>query len=67
MLTRDSLSLWVGFGVAVVGFLGVAGNPAEWDFAKWIEFAAVLLAWASGKLATSPLQGKPKDEFVSVH
>lgn len=58
MITRDSASLWVGFGIAVVAFLGSAGNPAGWDFAKWVEFASVLLAWASGKLATSPLAGE---------
>ena len=57
-LTRDSLSLWVAFGVVLVAYLITNGTPpTQWSYMEWLNAASVVLAWASGKLATSPLPG----------
>ena len=58
-LNRDSLLLWLGLGVAIVGYLGSAAKPpTEWSYAEYLQAASFVLAWAMGKLATSPLRGK---------
>ncbi len=60
-VTRDSYILWVGFGVAVVGFLVAAEKPpTEWSYMEWLQAASVMLAWVFGKLARSPLAGDKK-------
>lgn len=57
-LTRDSAVLWLGLAVAVVGYLSTAANPpTHWSYTEWLQAASFLLAWISGKLATSPLKG----------
>lgn len=59
MVTRDSYVLWIGLAVAMVGYLTTAKvPPTQWDYMQWLQAASVLLAWLSGKLATSPLPGK---------
>ena len=58
MLTRDSLMLWLGLAIAVVGYLSSSKPPTEWSYAEWIQASAFILAWVSGKLATSPLKGE---------
>jgi hypothetical protein len=61
MLTRDSVIWWVGLAVAVVGYLSaVDAPPTRWTYMQWLQAAAFVLAWVSGKLATSPLKGEPK-------
>lgn len=57
MLTRDSYVLWLGLAVAVVGYLSTMPAPTEWAYAEWVQAAAFVLAWVSGKLAHSPLKG----------
>lgn len=60
MLNRDSLLLYVGLAVAVVGYLITAAKPPqEWAYAEWLQAASFALAWLMGKLGTSPLPGKP--------
>ena len=57
-MTRDSAVLWIGFGVAIVGYLITAAKPpVEWGYMEWLQGASFLLAWAMGKLGTSPLKG----------
>lgn len=60
MWNRDSKLMWIGAGVALVGYLGVSDRPDLWSYADWLKFAAVVLAWISGKLATSPLPAERK-------
>lgn len=58
-MTRDSYVLWLGFAVALVGYLVTAEKPpTEWNYLQWLQAASVVLAWVSGKLASSPLSGK---------
>lgn len=58
-MTRDSRLLWLGLAVALVGYLITAGTPPiDWSYMDWLQGASFLLAWASGKLATSPLRGE---------
>jgi len=57
-LTRDSMVLWLGLAIAVVGYLSTAAQPpTAWGYMEWLQAAAFVLAWVSGKLATSPLSG----------
>lgn len=66
MITRDSLVLWLGLGVALVGYLITAAKPpVAWSYMEWLQFASFLLAWVAGKLATSPLKGE--DEGKRIH
>lgn len=61
MLHRDSALLWVGLGVAIVGYLITAAKPPnQWSYMEWLQAASMLLAWVSGKLASSPLPGGDK-------
>lgn len=58
-MTRDSLTLWVLAGGALVGYLAADGRvPTEWAYADWLKFAAAVFAWGMGKLQSSPLRGK---------
>ncbi len=58
MWNRDSYVLWLGLAIAVVGYLSASKPPTEWGYSEWIQAATFLLAWLSGKLATSPLRGE---------
>ena len=59
MWNRDSIMLWLGLAVAVIGYLTTAANPpTQWGYQEWLQAASFVLAWAMGKLATSPLPGK---------
>ncbi len=61
MFNRDSSMLWIGLALAVVGFLSTAdGPPTDWSYLEWLQAASFVLAWISGKLATSPWPGAPK-------
>ena len=60
MWSRDSKLLWVGAGVALIGYLSVSEPPTAWSYADWLKFATVVLAWVSGKLASSPLPGEKR-------
>lgn len=61
MLHRDSYVLWVGFAAAIVAYLVTAATPpTDWTYMQWLQFASVILAWISGKLASSPLAGGTK-------
>lgn len=61
MVNRDSFVLWIGLALAVVGFLSTAANPpTDWSYLEWLQAASFVLAWVSGKLATSPLSGSSK-------
>mgnify|MGYP001560576806 FL=1 len=58
-MTRDSYVLWIGFAVAIVGYLATAEKPpTDWTYLQWLQGLSVVLAWISGKLASSPLKGK---------
>jgi hypothetical protein len=57
-LSRDSASLWVGAGAALVAYLTAAGYPPnEWVYQDWLQFCAAVFAFLMGKLQTSPLKG----------
>ncbi len=58
MWNRDSKVFWLGAAVALIGYLSVSAPPTSWSYADWLRFASVLVAWVSGKLATSPLPGE---------
>ena len=61
MINRDSSVLWIGLALAVVGFLSTAAKPpTAWGYLEWLQAASFVLAWVSGKLATSPLAGSSK-------
>lgn len=65
MVNRDSFLLFLGFCVALVGYLTAdAKTPLEWSYMDWLQFASFVLAWLMGKLATSPLPGKDDDKRV---
>lgn len=60
MLNRDSMLLWLGLLIASVTYLiTTAKPPTEWGYLEWLQAVSFVLAWASGKLATSPLPGDP--------
>lgn len=69
-LSRDSIVWWFGMfgavimGVATAGNLHDYGIPDSW--LPYLRLAALVVGIISGKLATSPLPGKPKDDFVAV-
>lgn len=58
MWTRDSKVFWLGLAIALIGYLSMSDPPTMWSYADWLKFAAFVLAWGSGKLATSPLPGE---------
>ena len=61
-ITRDSLLLYVGLAVAVVGYLTTAAKPpTTWGYMEWLQAASFILAWIMGKLGTSPLSGNPSN------
>ncbi len=60
-MTRDSYILWLGLAIAAVGYLSTAAKPpTEWGYLEYLQAASFVLAWVSGKLATSPLAGEKK-------
>jgi hypothetical protein len=50
MWNRDSMTLWVAAGAALVLFLQSADPPTLWGYSEWLQFAAFVLAWGAGKL-----------------
>lgn len=61
MFSRDSFLLWIGLAIAIVAYLSTAAKPpTEWGYLEWLQSASFVLAWVSGKLATSPLPGEKK-------
>lgn len=66
MVTRDSLVLWIAAGGALVLYLqSASAPPTSWSYSEWLQFAAFVLAWAAGKLQTSPLAGENDATKVS--
>lgn len=65
MISRDSTVFWLGLAIAIVGYLGAAKPPTDWGYSEWIQAAAFVLAWLSGKLHVSPLAGAPKDDTIN--
>lgn len=54
--TRDSFALYIAFATVVVTYLLASEKtPPQYDFRDWLQFVSVLLAWATGKLQSSPL------------
>ena len=60
MLTRDSIVLWWGIFVGIVGVVAAQADAFPPEYRPYITTLAALVAAISGKLATSPLPGKPK-------
>jgi hypothetical protein len=61
-MNRDSYVLTLAAIGALVGYLVADGRiPLEWGYADWLKAIAFAIAWISGKLATSPLAGAPKE------
>ena len=57
--TRDS-KIWTLMTLgAILGYLSTTENPMTWDYAQWIQAGLFIVAWATGKLANSPLKGVP--------
>jgi hypothetical protein len=66
MVTRDSMVLWLGLAVAVVGYLSSAAKPPmEWSYSEWLQAASFGLAWVMGKLHSSPLPGANDGDRVT--
>lgn len=66
MVNRDSMVLWVGaLGALVLYLQNAEGPPLAWGYSEWLQFAAFVLAFISGKLATSPLPGQNDDQKIS--
>lgn len=61
MWNRDSWLWWLGIASAVVLYLTQAAPPTEWGYQDWLKALAFAIATISGKLATSPLAGAPKN------
>ncbi len=58
-MNRNSLSLWLIAGGALVTFLLADGRPpTAWAYTDWLKFAATAVAWGTGKLQSSPLKGR---------
>ncbi len=69
-MTRDSFVWWLGilFPVIVEGCNAIGVAPSDYGIpAAWVPFfrlVALVVGLVSGKLATSPLPGKPKEPPV---
>ena len=60
---RDSIVFTLLAVGALVGYLLSDGRvPTEWGYTDWLQFIAFVVAYASGKLATSPLPGAQKEQ-----
>lgn len=60
-MNRDSALWYLAALGAVVGYLITAQKPpTEWSYMEWLNAASFVLAWAIGKLQTSPLPGEKK-------
>lgn len=58
-ITRDAWIFWAGLAGIIVGYFAAAEtSPDMWTFKEWMQFILVPLAWVTGKLQTSPLQGE---------
>jgi hypothetical protein len=69
-MTRDSIVWWVGIGFAIILGLATVPEPATLGIPAvclpYLRLAALIIGIVSGKLATSPLPGAPKNNTVSV-
>jgi len=69
-MTRDSILWWFGIVGAVILGLATLGNLADYgipdSFLPYIRLAALIIGIVSGKLATSPLPGKPSTDGAGV-
>lgn len=66
MISRDSRVLLLGaIGALVVYLQNADGTPLAWGYREWLQFLAFVVAFLSGKLATSPLPGNHDDQKVS--
>lgn len=60
-MNRDSKGWWLALAVVIVGFMNtIPESPTQWSYQDWLQLVTVVLAWATGKLATSPLKGAAK-------
>jgi hypothetical protein len=67
-ITRDSVVLTVAALGALVTYLSNANSePTKWGYNEWLQFVAFVVAWLSGKLATSPLPGQSVDRTTTEH
>lgn len=68
-LSRDSALWWWGIGASIVLGLASLGNLQDYGlpdaWLPYLRLAALIVGIISGKLATSPLPGAPKDDQVS--
>jgi hypothetical protein len=69
-MTRDSMLWWIGIIFAVVLGLATVPDPATLGIpVAWLPYlrlAALIIGIVSGKMATSPLPGAPKNNTVSA-
>lgn len=69
-MTRDSALWWFGIVAAVIVGIATLGNTADYGIPdSWLPFirlAALIIGIVSGKLATSPLPGKPSENVVNM-
>lgn len=61
MLTRDSVVWWLLIVGAVLTYLSQAPDPRTWSYQQTVQALSAVVAIIAGKLATSPLPGKPKE------
>lgn len=55
MPARDSKLWWLALAVVIVGYLQTVDPIPAWGYQQWLQFASVILAWATGKVSWSPL------------
>jgi hypothetical protein len=60
MITRDSSVLYLAAAAAALTYLINADPPTTWGYNEWLQAASFAVAYALGKLQTSPLEGAAK-------
>lgn len=59
MFSRDSVVWLIAFMATILGYLSTKEtDPRFWSYMDWINFLMFVLAWLSGKMATSPRPGE---------
>jgi len=59
MLTRDSWIWLLGLLAATIGYLITAQDPpTAWSYMQWLQALSFVLAYAVGRLSSSPLAGE---------
>lgn len=56
MISRDSLVLWLGLFISILGFLlGIKEPPSAWTWHQWLQIVSGVLGLTVAWLRSSPL------------